>query len=156
MYVSLNNDKTIWSESKKEGKQTRCCSGSSSNVKFITFDLYASVSSLVVRFAQFLIESSKHILLWSFFWFCLSCYFIIIVIWWVRWIWQRRIWQNWIWIWVIWYAWYRIGWVVACSSISFRCKDFFLWVMWWWLRVTCCPISKYWWSGQWIRCMYQM
>ena len=28
--------------------------------------------------------------------------------------------------------------------------------MWWLSRVTFCPISKYWWSGYEIRCMYQM
>ena len=33
----------------------------------MTFDLFAAVSSLTVRFAHFLIESSKHVLIWRFF-----------------------------------------------------------------------------------------
>ena len=40
---------------------------------------------------------------------------------------------------------YWIGWVVAWRMIAFRCHNFCWWVMWWWSRVPCCPISKYLW-----------
>ena len=47
---------------------------------------------------------------------------------------------------------------VGCwvAYFSFRCHAFYWWVIWWLWRVTCCPISKYWWSGYWRRCVYQM
>ena len=72
--------------------------------------------------------------------------FIIIIIWWVRWLWRRRIWETWVWIWVIWYVRYQIVWIVAWIRISSRCHTFCQWFMRWWQRVTCTPIIKYWWS----------
>ena len=73
---------------------------------------------------------------------CILSLFIIRIVWWVRWIWQRRIWQTWIWILVIWYFWYLIGWLVAWLTIYFRCPVFCWWVMRRWRRVTCYPIKS--------------
>ena len=68
--------------------------------------------------------------------------FIILIIWWVRWIQQRRIWQTWVWIWVNWYVRYRIGWIFAWLSIYFSCHAFLWWAMWWWRGVTCSPYKN--------------
>ena len=87
----------------------------------------------------------------------MSSSFRILIAWWVRWVWQRRLWRIWIWIRLRWYVRYRIGWVVLWHRIVFRCHAFWLWVMWWWWRFTCCPISKEClWSGYRQRCVYQM
>ena len=38
------------------------------------------------------------------------------------------------------------GWVIwPMVSFYFRCHTVFQWFMWWWRRVTCTRISKYWW-----------
>ena len=81
-----------------------------------------------------------------FFLFHTSSSFIILFIWWVRWIWRRIIWRTWVWIRVSWYVRYQIGWIFAWFRISFRCHYFWQWVLRWWQRVSCTPISKYWWS----------
>ena len=63
MYVSENGDNIILSESMKDRKYTRCCSVSYYNLNLTTIDLYAAIISLAIRFTQFLIGSSKCILL---------------------------------------------------------------------------------------------
>ena len=124
----------------------------------MTLDLYAAVSILAVIFAQFMIESRKRVLLQRLFYFFRTLpSFRILVIWWVRWILQRRIWKTWIWIRVSRYVRYRIEWVVAWRRISFRCHYLYWWVIQCWWRFNCCPISKKClWSGYCIMCMYQM
>ena len=81
---------------------------------------------------------------------------MILFIWWVRWIQQRKIWSNWVWIRLIWCLWHRIGWFFAWCRISFRCHFFCWWVMWWWWMVNFYTITKYCWSGYQRRCKYQM
>ena len=95
-------------------------------------------------------------LLFIFIIFHTSYSFMILVAWWDRSIWRRRIWWTWIWIRFIWYVWYRIGWVFVRRRIFFRCHDFWLWVVWCWSRVTWCTICKYLWSRYQRSCMYQM
>ena len=56
----------------------------------------------------------------------------------------KRIWRNLVWFRISWEVWYRIGWIVAWLRIYFRCNTLCWWVMQWWRRVTCIPISKYW------------
>ena len=109
-----------------------------------TFNFYAAVSSVAIRFAHFLyrVMVMRFTLAFIFIIFCMSYLFRILNVWWVRWIQQRRIWLTWIRIWVIWYVRYRIGWVVAWRRIAFSCHTFWRWVMQWWWRVTCCPLSN--------------
>ena len=64
--------------------------------------------------------------------------------------------SNWIWIRINLYTHYRIVLDVAWHRIYFRCQVFYWWVMKWWLRLTCCPISKYLWSSYRRKCMYQI
>ena len=105
------------------------------------------MSSLSVSFAHFLlVHQNAFYSVVCVCTFCTSYLFIIIIIWWVRWIWKRRIWQNWVWIRFSWYTQYRIGWVVAWLRNYFQCNAFFWWVMWWWRRVTCTPMEKHCWS----------
>ena len=102
---------------------------------------------MAVIFAHFLIGSLKRFYSGiSFYCFVTSSLFRILVVWWVRWIQQRKIWWTWIWIRVSWYVWWRIWWFVVWHRITFRCHSFFWWVIWWWWRVTF-SIGKYSWSG---------
>ena len=50
----------------KDRKKNRSCNGSSPNLNFMTFGLYAAVSSLDVGFAKFFIGSWKWVLLRRF------------------------------------------------------------------------------------------
>ena len=47
-------------------------------------------------------------------------------------------------------------WAIVWPNIYFKCQAFCWWVMWWWSRVTCCPISKDLLSRYRRRCMYLM
>ena len=113
----------------------------------MSFYLYEAVSSLTVIFAHFLWVHWKYFYSGVYFiLFCTSSSFIILVVWWVRWIQWKIIWLPCILIRVSWYIWYRIGWIFVWSIISFRCHTFCWWFLWWWWGIPC-SVSKYSWNG---------